>query len=190
MDAAAQLKRLRQLITAYFPEAEWAHAECIARKDCLGPQSCVELVNVQGFCPSATDDRGTRPIEDGSILPYAFGPFLIVDTCYRPELNEQSPFTVEQWARVRDDNVNVWMASVIWARYGWAAWSNCPECFGVRSVTCHQSTSGGIIPHPEGPIDSLSLLPPSPGGVSGLGLPLLAAGLSAALLMLAARRRR
>ncbi|RJQ43378.1 MAG: hypothetical protein C4534_08250 [Gaiellales bacterium] len=77
------------------------------------------------------------------------GPFGLLDTCWDPASNPDSPFTREAWAMALDPNVNVWMASVIWSLYGWQAWSTCDEC-----KSCE--TAGGEIPHPDSPLPSLT----------------------------------
>jgi hypothetical protein len=43
-----------------------------------------------------------------------------------------------------EPDINTWMASVIWSRSGWRAWTSCPTC-----AICE--VRGGAIPFPRGP---------------------------------------
>jgi hypothetical protein len=100
----------------------------------------------------------------------SWGIFQILDACWNPDMPNNSPFTREQWARVLDPNVNTWMASVIWSRSGWRAWTTCAYC-GVCAV------EGGPIPHPRRPVEVLPPPPPFPvERASGRLAPLLIGG--------------
>ncbi len=132
----------RPYIERYFPETQWDAASCITQHECSPDR--------EGYPGSCVADEG--PINcDGSSGPpaHSWGPFQIFDACWDPARNPNSPFTPEQWALRLDPNVNAWMASVIWERAGWRAWSTCEGCdvCGVR---------GGPIPHPRGPMDLTS----------------------------------
>ncbi len=159
---------LEQAIRAYFPESEWDRALCIATHECSPsrerwPESCV---GYEGYI-----DCSGRPTSDPR---YSFGPFQIFESCWDPGRNASSPFTPEHWAKVLDINVNTWMASVIWSRSGWRAWSTCVYC-----EAC--DIQGGAIPHPEGPIALEPPPPPPPvGSIAGVflvGIMMLIGGL-------------
>lgn len=160
----------RYLIERYFPASAQDDAECIAGRECdpmrAGyPQSCVADEGVISCNPN------TLPY----LQSYSYGPMQILDACWSPYRNPASPFTPEQWGMVLDPNVNIWMASVIWSRRGFAAWTTCGAC-GVCDVP------GGAIPYPDGPV--LPFPPsPLPGGVGltmvlGIGLVLTGALMS------------
>lgn len=108
-------------IQRYFPEGEWEHADCISTKECDPsrqgyPQSCI---GYEGWISC-----GHGPKESNS-----WGVFQILDACWNPAMNPNSPFTHEQWAKVLDPNVNTWMASVIFRRGGWGRCSTpSPDC--------------------------------------------------------------
>lgn len=154
------------LIRLYFPPSEWTRANCIANNECspdrVGyPQSCV-------------GDEGLTDCGHGAVQSRSWGPFQILDSCWNPDLNPDSPFTSEQWTMVLDPNVNTWMASVIWSRSGWGAWTSCGLCEACSVV-------GSAIPYPNGPV-SLTVIPPEivkpPGaGPAVFGLGALIVGL-------------
>jgi hypothetical protein len=153
------------LIQVYFPQVEWERANCVSVHECSPdragyPQSCV------GF--EGAVDCGHGVVENAR----SWGIFQILDACWDPALNASSPFTAQQWAAVLDPNVNTWMASVIWSRAGWGAWTTCSACDAC-------DVSGGPIPYPRGPIE---VIPPPPSVTSSplpvlLGLGLIAGGI-------------
>ncbi|RJQ43377.1 MAG: hypothetical protein C4534_08245 [Gaiellales bacterium] len=139
-----------QYIQRYFPAEQWENADCISTHECSPsregyPESCIGF---EGYI-----DCAGRPTADPR---YSYGPFQIFESCWDPGKNPNSPFTPEQWSQVLDPNVNTWMASVIWSRSGWSAWSTCHGC-GVCDV------QGGAIPYPDGPIYDI----PDPGTLPG-----------------------
>ena len=157
---------LWQHITRYFPESQYANADCIQIKECPA--------DTPGF-PHVVTVQGAIDCGYGLVDARAHGPWQILDACFDPALTPESPFTPEQWAGVYDPNVSTWMASVIYSTYGWRAWTSCSAC-GVCEVR------GLPIPHPRGPV--------FPGG-GGLSLPLvLATGGAIVALFLASKRRR
>lgn len=158
------------LIQEYFPVEEWNNAQCIVNHECPPgdpgyPCNCVREVGPIS-CLSVSSQNGR-----------ALGPFGLLDTCWDPGLNSASPFTADAWHLVLDPNVNAWMASVIWSHYGWSAWTTCPDC-----NLCDRTT-GGDIPHPDGPLVNLSFCPtPPPPEQSGSSLaPYVVAGAGIAL---------
>ena len=139
------LSPYNDLIRLYFPPSEWARANCIANNECspdrVGfPETCVGEEGLIDCCGL------------GAVQARSWGPFQILDACWNPDMPNYSPFTREQWAEVLDPNVNTWMASVIWSRSGWGAWTTCGLC-----EAC--GVAGGDIPYPNGPI-SLTVIPP------------------------------
>jgi hypothetical protein len=159
---------IETLIRTYFPEGEWEHADCILRHECpptteAYPAGCVREI-------------GNYRCNGVEGLARAWGAFGLLDVCWSPEVQSDSPFTPEQWARVLDPNYNVWMASRIWSLYGWSVWTTFNQC-GIQSVE-----PGGTIPHPEGPLANLSdwLLPRDGGGFDSttlvVGIVAVAAG--------------
>lgn len=125
---------LEELVHRYFPQEQWANALCVARAECSEgaeyPANCVKHVGgIQ--CGQSSGDAT------------AYGPFGLLDVCWDPDLNTDSPFTTAQWANVMDLEMNVWMASIIWSRHGFRAWTTCEGC-NVCSVP------GGPIPYPRG----------------------------------------
>jgi len=162
---------LLSLIQEYFPEEEWNNAGCIVNNECPPgepgyPESCIRDIG-PAACLSVQSDNAR-----------AWGPFGLLDICWHPSVNPASPFTQELWAKVLDPNVNVWMASVIWSAYGWAAWTTCGEC-----TVC--GTAGGTIPHPDGPLPSLSPPPPPPvEGSSGMAPVLIGLAVVVGLVLL------
>ncbi len=130
---------LLSLVQEYFPSDQWDKAQCILAHECQVPMGEPCAVAVGPYeCGSVTGDG------------IAYGPFGLLDLCWDPALNPDSPFSREAWCAVMDPNVNVWMASVIWSMYGWIAWTTCPQC-----GPC-DTTPGGAIPHPERPLTWLS----------------------------------
>lgn len=145
------------LIQRYFPPEEYEHADCISVAECppssLGyPAGCTERVGV---------------LRCGETLPYVnaskFGLFGILDACWDPEVNPDSPFTAELWARRMEPAINTWMASIIWSRSGWRAWTSCATC-GLCQMP------GGPVPYPRGPNEGPMV------EIAGPGPVLLAAG--------------
>ena len=128
-----------RFIQTYFPPAQHANADCISTHECSPSRA--------GYPGSCVGPEGW--LSCSGQLPYvnaaSYGPFQILDACWNPSINSRSPFTVEQWSKVLDPNVNTWMASIIWSRSGWHAWSTAAGC-GIDGVP------GGAIPHPEGPV--------------------------------------
>lgn len=148
------------LIQEYFPEAAWNDAQCILEQECplASPQwqtGCI--VPVGGYYCGSVETANAK----------AWGPFGLLDICWNPSLNPDSPFGGDLWAMVRDPNVNTWMASKVWSLYGWGAWDTCPRC-GICDTA-----PGGAIPHPDGPINVE--IPPA----EGLPLPLILLGAAA-----------
>lgn len=127
------------LMQTYFPKEEWDRANCIANSEC-NPSAV-------GYPNGCISDEGNINCGAGARLSHAYGVFKLLDSCWDPEMNPTSPFTPEQWAKVIDPNYNTWMASVIWSRYGWRAWTTCETC-----AAC--DIPGGPIPHPRGPVEA------------------------------------
>ena len=125
------------LIQRYFPQEQWEIADCILTHECppdsLGYPGCVR-------------DEGLIDCGYGPAEAKSWGLFRILDACWNPEMHPESPFTTEQWAQVPNPNVNTWMASVIWERAGWRAWTTCDLCDACDIV-------GGPIPYPRGPVE-------------------------------------
>lgn len=124
------------IIRLYFPPTEWARASCVANAEC-DPASA-------NYPTACMGDEGGINCGAGDRQARSFGIFKLLDVCWDPAMQSASPFTAEQWARVMEPNVNTWMASVIWSRYGWRAWTTCEDC-----VAC--AIPGGPIPYPRGP---------------------------------------
>ena len=133
-------KPYSHLIRRYFPESQWVAAECIAEKESVSGDNTLPYggIRSEGWMTCGTDPT---PREAKS-----YGLFAILDVCYDPAMNPDSPFTSYQWQAVLDDNVNTWMASIIWSNAGWRAWTSCPECNCCDVL-------GEPIPYPRGPID-------------------------------------
>ena len=163
------------LIQRYFPPEEWEHAACISAAECPPGSS--------GYPASCTRNAGV--LQCGAGMPYvnasAYGLFGILDACWDPAVNLDSPFTHELWARRLEPEVNTWMASVIWSRSGWRAWTSCADC-----RLC--DFRGGAIPFPRGPDEGLAptLGAPLTGGQILLGLAFAIGGI---VYMVAAKRR-
>jgi hypothetical protein len=128
------------LIKLYFPQPEWDRAECIAALEC-DP-------SVPGYPVSCVSSEGEIDCGAGPQDSHAFGIFKLLDSCYNPIMNPASPFTLQQWSQVMDPNYNVWMASIIWSKYGWRAWTVCETC-----AAC--DIPGGPIPYPRGPVEGV-----------------------------------
>lgn len=163
-------------IQHYFPPSEWERARCIAWNECPW-----DMTNWPNSCetPSGVHSCGQSQSQNST----TYGPFMLMDVCWNPDLNPGSPFTAEQWAQVKDPMVNTWMASVIWSASGWRAWTTCSDCPGTCTVT------GTPIPYPRGPFDA-PLPPETPAETPSL-VPLVAAivlGGSYAALYKARRR--
>ncbi len=150
-------------IRMYFPPSEWERANCITLKE-NGAQD-----------PAAIGEEGLIDCGQGAVQARSWGLFQILDACWNPELNPNSPFTAAQWALVTDPNVNVWMASIIWKRSGWNAWTTCSYC------DCCNLPYDEPIPHPEGPVPPTVIPPeivkPAGAGVAVFGLGALVVGL-------------
>lgn len=136
-------------IQRYFPESEWGRANCVSLHECDPsrdgyPATCI---GDEGFIDCSGNPTNIRA--------KSWGPFQILDACWNPDLNPNSPFTPQQWAKVLDPNVNTWMASVIWSGGGWRAWSTCDYCDACQ-------VRGGPIPYPRGPIEDQIPPPPPP----------------------------
>jgi hypothetical protein len=156
-------------IQAYFPREQWEIADCIQVKECSPTR--------EGYPDSCVAEEGLVDCGHGPVQARSWGIFQILDACWNPALNPDSPFSPQAWAQVMDPNVNTWMASVIWSRGGWGAWTTCSLCDAC-------SIPGGAIPHPDGPLISpppLVYIPP-PGSrapaVFGVGLILFAIALA------------
>lgn len=119
---------LTPYIQTYFPQSEWDRAECISRAEC-----------------SAAWNGNPLACKGPEAVGYSWGPFQIYDQVWSPYINSASPFTTAQWDQVLDLNVNTWMASVVWSRSGWGAWSTCHGC-----EVC--GVGPGAIPYPNGPV--------------------------------------
>jgi hypothetical protein len=126
------------LIRLYFPSSEWERANCIANEECSPDRV--------GYPETCIGDEGLTDCGHGAVQSRSWGPFQILDSCWNPDLNPNSPFTHEQWAMVLDPNVNTWMASVIWSRSGWGAWTTCGLC---EACNLPYDTP---IPYPNGPV--------------------------------------
>ena len=145
------------LIQRYFPPEQWENADCISMKEDPSQD------------PSAVNEEGAIDCGQGVVArARSWGLFQILDACWNPDMPNNSPFTPEQWANRLDPNVNTWMASIIWSRSGWGAWTTCEAC-----QVC--DVGAGAIPHPEGPVSDE--VPPDGDGepiIIGGGLGLLA----------------
>lgn len=149
-------------IQVYFPEDQWENGDCISTHECSPDRD--------GYPGTCIGPEGMISCNPGS-LPYldsySYGVFQILDACWSPERNPDTPFTPDIWARVMDPNVNTWMASVIWSRNGWRAWSTCGSC-SVCGVM------GRDIPFPRGPLteaevdELLGITPPPPPPIGSL----------------------
>jgi len=147
------------LIQRYFPPEQWDNANCVSVAECSPAR--------QGYPASCVGNEGWIDCGHGAMQTRSWGIFQILDACWNPAMNPNSPFTPEQWANVLDPNVNTWMASVIWSQSGWGAWTTCEAC-----QVC--DVAGGDIPHPERP--TTDGIPPDgePVIIGGGGLGLLA----------------
>ena len=128
-------------IARYFPDDQLDNARCIQRNEC-SDGACVAdegYINCQGTSASG--------------MAHSWGGFQILDVCWSPYINPESPFTKEQWDRVLEPEMNAWMASAIWSRSGWRLWTTCEKC-----EVC--GVLGGPIPYPRGPIDGEITSPP------------------------------
>lgn len=134
------------LIRLYFPPGEHERANSVALTEC--PTGDPLQVRDEGWVDCGQGQREAK----------SYGVFRLLDVCFDPALSPESPFTVEQWARRLDPNVNVWMASVVFSRYGWRAWTSCGE-----AEACEYA--GLPIPYPRGPEADL----PGAGGLVWLG---------------------
>jgi len=166
-----ELPDIGQLIRTYFPEGAWGDADCIMRNECpptsqAYPAGCVREIG-RYFCNGV------------ELMARAWGPFGLLDACWDPAVQPDSPFTPDQWARVLDPNYNVWMASRIWSQYGWTVWTTFNQC-GIVGVN-----PGGDIPHPEGPVPELSGVVPigTMAGTATLFLGAAALGIGALLYL-------
>lgn len=162
------MKTYTPLVQRYFPLSEWVRAECIIEQECPSsqaswPYSCIQAKGWMTCGPNPTPRQAS-----------AYGMFGILDVCYDPALNPDSPFTAEQWQRVLDPNMNAWMASIIWSNAGWRAWTTCEACTACDVL-------GEPVPYPRGPIEEAS---------SEVPWWLLGAGVAAAALYAWASRRR
>jgi hypothetical protein len=156
-----------RLVSLYFPGSEYDRAWCIATRECPPtpmPQSGIQF-------PECVKDEGLIDCGAGPVQAKSWGVFGILDACWDPSLNPDSPFTPELWSRVLEPNVNVWMASVIWSANGWRAWTSCEPCNACDVM-------GGPIPYPRGPVEDVERLP-------SLARPLVLVGLGAAFVGLA-----
>jgi hypothetical protein len=124
------------LIQKYFPESEWDRADCISVKECSPSR--------EGYPSSCVVNEGLIRCGGDAVPARSWGIFQILDACWNPDMNPNSPFTREQWAQVLEPEMNTWMASVIWSRAGWQAWSTCDLCNAC-------DVPGGTIPYPNGP---------------------------------------
>ena len=131
------------LIQRYFPPEQWEVADCISTNECLE--------DTPGY-PECIVDEGLIDCGFGPVEARSWGLFRILDACWSPELFPDSPFTPKQWEQVLDPNVNTWMASVIWERTGWRAWTTCELC-----EAC--DIPGGPIPYPRGPLTEAHIHP-------------------------------
>ena len=160
------------LIKRYFPPEQWEIADCISRRECSPDR--------QGYPESCVGDEGWINCGHGPVAAHSWGIFQILDACWNPDMNPNSPFTAEHWAQVLDPNVNTWMASIIWERSGWRAWTTCDFCDACDIV-------GGPIPYPRGPVyDDDGPVIPTPGaglGVAPAFLGISLVGISAALIL-------
>ena len=155
----------RYLIERYFPAEAWGDAECISSAECSPdragyPQTCI------GY-------EGWIDCGGGAVEARSWGPWQILDACWSPFMNPNSPFSAEQWGMVLDPNVNTWMASVIFYRNGWSAWTTCAGC-GVCAIEPPPGWQPLSEPLAEGPWPP----PPLPQAtlLGLLGVALLAAG--------------
>ncbi len=118
----------RAWIETYFPVSEWERAACVSFAECPP--------NLSGYPATCVQENfGSK----------AFGIFGLAEQAWDPEVNPLSPFTRDEWARAMDPNVGTWIASVIWERNGWRAWTTCLDC-GACAVR------GGPIPYPRGAV--------------------------------------
>jgi len=147
----------RYLIERYFPASVWDDAECISTHECSPDRA--------GYPQSCVGDEGLISCGHGPQQARSWGPMQILDACWSPYMNPNSPFTPAQWGMVLDPNVNFWMASVIYSRSGLGAWTTCGVC-NACDVT------GGPIPHPDGPVEPPIPPPPPlpPGEGAGVGV--------------------
>ncbi len=149
------------LIQKYFPESEWERADCISTHECSPSRD--------GYPKTCVANEGMIQCgSGGAVLAHSWGIFQILDACWNPDMNPNSPFTREQWAQVLNPEINTWMASVIWSRSGWSAWSTCDLCDACN-------VPGGSIPYPNGPAPEAPPPPPPP--------PILEVGSAAPLLL-------
>lgn len=171
------------LIQTYLPTSQWANANCISLAEC-DPASPIY--------PNCVKDEGGIICGPAQGPAKSYGLFGLLDVCWDPALNPQSPFTADQWAKVLDPNVNTWMASVVWSINGWRAWTTCSQC--LDCPPCVYSTPpclapcggnlcavpGGPIPYPRGPLPGPLPPPvaPSFGLWELLGVGLAVAGLA------------
>lgn len=149
----------RYLIQRYFPASQWENAECISRRECSPDR--------QGYPASCIGYEGWIDCGQGPVEAHSWGIFQVLDACWNPAMNPNSPFTPQQWAQVLDPNVNIWMASVIWSRSGWGAWTTCGADYcNICDVP------GAAIPYPRGPVTEEPPIIPIPGPSFG-GAPAL-----------------